>query len=205
MPTAMNMCRRYYRNALFGLLSALLLFAGCGTLGFLKKPEVTVMRSQNAEMWKNLRKLGRDGDWVVIRGYTSVDDNISALTGSPLSHAAVLDRQRFCLIESDRDGVHETAMEAFLYKAHRVLLVRPVWSKGKTGRAALLFARSLIGKPYDFTGLVGLNTPDTYYCSELAVKIYAPCFRQVDVLPAIVSPGELLRWGRILWDSGERE
>ena len=57
-----------------------------------------------AEAKQLLRELGRDGDWLVIRGYHASDNLVSSLTNLPFSHAAVLD--------TDRDEVIAPVLEA---------------------------------------------------------------------------------------------
>jgi hypothetical protein len=77
-----------------------------------------------------------------------------------------------------------------------------MWARDEAGQAAVVKARSVLQRPYDFLGLVGLSIPDTYYCSELAVEVYRPYIRASDVIPKPVAPGQLHYWGRILFDSG---
>ncbi len=38
--------------------------------------------------------LGRDGDWLVVRGYKPTDDLIAGLVNAPISHVGVLDLGR---------------------------------------------------------------------------------------------------------------
>ena len=86
----------------------------------------------------------------------------------------------------------------------RLLLVRPVWADATSSIAALEKARRLVGRPYDFLGLIGVDVPDRYYCSELTLEIYRPFVRPGDVIPRPVEPGQLTYWGRVLYDSGAR-
>lgn len=158
--------------------------------------------SREAGTLAALRRLGRDGDWLVIRGRKGTDNLVSLVTNAPFSHAAVLDLGQEQVIEADASGVHATPLPAFLMKAHRLLLVRPVWSREDRPAQAVAKARGLVGRPYDFTGLVGLNVPSSYYCSELAVAVYRPWVRPSDHVPPIIPPHELHYWGRILFDSG---
>lgn len=157
---------------------------------------------REAEALEALHRLGRDGDWLVIRGRHATDNLVSLVTNAPFSHAAVLDLGREQVIEADASGVHATALPAFLRKAHRLLLVRPLWSRDGRPAQAVARARDLVGRPYDFTGLVGLDVPSSYYCSELAVAVYRPWVRPSDHVPPIIPPNELHYWGRILFDSG---
>jgi hypothetical protein len=188
-------------------LTALLLLTlfSCGVRGFLKKPAIPAQQQQDSEALTAVYGHGRDGDWLLIRGYKLVDDGVSTITSSPFSHAAILDMSRELVIESDNTGVHTTSLPDFMKTAHRLLVIRPVWARRGAAKKALATARSCIGKPYDFSGLIGIDVPESYYCSELAVKIYKPFFRKKDVLPPVIAPSELIRYGKILYDSGERE
>jgi hypothetical protein len=98
--------------------------------------------------------------------------------------------------------VHRSTLPAFLEKTHRLLLVRPDWSTDKTALEALSNARALVGKGYDFLGLAGINNPERFYCSELAVAVYRPYIPVGQRIPRPVAPSQLHYWGRILYDSG---
>jgi hypothetical protein len=149
-----------------------------------------------------IRNLGADGDWLVVRGYHLSDDLVATLTNKPFSHAAVLDLANDRVVEAESKGVHFTPLAEFVAKSHRVLLVRPVWSNEASRKVAIQKARDVAGRPYDFLGLVGIDTPDRYYCSGLAVEVYRPFIREADLVPHPVEPGQLHYWGRILYDSG---
>jgi uncharacterized protein YycO len=129
---------------------------------------------------------------------------VASLTNMPFSHAAVLDRDSDQVIEAESIGVHTTPLAQFVAKSQRVMLVRPVWADASNAMAATVKARSLVGRPYDFLGLVGVSVPDEYYCSELAIEIYRPFVRREDIIPRPVAPGQLHYWGRIVFDSGAR-
>ena len=66
--------------------------------------------------------VGRQGDWLVIRGYKKADDFIVAATQMLLSHAAVLDLENLQVIESIASGVKTAELDYFIDHAHRVLL-----------------------------------------------------------------------------------
>lgn len=160
--------------------------------------------AREATVLAALRAQGQPGDWLVIRGYHATDNLVSALTNAPFSHAAVLDPAKDQVIEAEGVGLHSTRTVAFVQKAQRLMLVRPQWATSPARQqAAVEKARSLVGRPYDFTGLVGLNLPNRYYCSELAVAVYAPhVSRTRDHLPPVVPPDQLHYWGTVIWDSG---
>ncbi len=152
---------------------------------------------------REVTRLGQAGDWLVMRGYHATDNLVSALTAEPFSHVAVLDLERGQVIEAEGKGLHTAPLADFLHRSHRVILMRPMWATtAERQRAAVEKARSLVGRPYDFTGLVGLNVADRYYCSELAVAAYAPHASRKDHLPLVIPPGDMHFWATILWDSG---
>jgi len=177
--------------------------AGCAATRFEEaRPGADVRTPRDAETLARVRELGRDGDWLVIRGYHVSDNLVAAFTNKPFSHAAVLDLERDQVIEAESPGVHVTPLAEFVAKSHRLLLVRPIWSNASNARVALQMARDVVGKRYDFLGLVGMDVPDAYYCSELAIAIYRPLIRPSDKVPRPVEPGQLHFWGRILYDTG---
>jgi uncharacterized protein YycO len=178
--------------------------SGCAVHPVVPRIEAGSAEERNAQILTELRKLGRNGDWFVSRGYHVTDDMVSTLTNMPFSHAAVLDLDADQVIEAESVGVHITPLADFISKSQRIMLVRPLWANEDSAAVAIAKARSLVGRNYDFTGLVGLSIPDQYYCSELAVEIYRPFIRSEDILPRPVAPGQLHYWGRILFDSGAR-
>jgi hypothetical protein len=173
--------------------------SGCAATHFKELPHDIARDPQTLE---EVRRLGFDGDWLVVRGYHLSDNLVASLTNKPFSHAAVLDLANDRVIEAESVGVHFTPLADFVAKSHRVILVRPVWSNDTTREIAVAKARSVVGRPYDFLGLVGIDVPDRYYCSGLAVEIYRPYIREGDLVPHPVEPGQLHYWGRILYDSG---
>lgn len=160
--------------------------------------------AREARMLEAVTRLGQPGDWLVIRGYHATDNLVSTLTNAPFSHAAVLDPERSQVIEAEGVGLHTTPMAGFVKKAQRLMLVRPQWATSVARQhAAVEMARRVVGRPYDFSGLIGISVPDRYYCSELAVAAYAPhVSRSRDHLPPVVPPDQLHYWGTVIWDSG---
>lgn len=182
------------------LLAALT--SACATHFAERPPADDVKAGRDAATVSHLRSLGRTGDWLVIRGYHVTDNLVSSLTNKPFSHAAVLDLDRDQVIEAESIGVHTTPLAEFVAKSHRLLLVRPVWADVRTSVAAAATARQLVGRQYDFLGLIGVNIPERYYCSELTLEVYRPYIRREDIVPRPVEPGQLFYWGTILYDSG---
>ena len=151
-----------------------------------------------------LRAALRHGDWLVVRGVGAADNMFATITNMPLSHAAIYDAERDEVIESDAEGVHTTSLDEFLARSHRVIVMQPMWATPGNRPAAVRQARSLIGKGYNFTGIVGLNSPDRYYCTQVAINAYMPFMTQKpqNPIPHIIKPGQMYHWGRIIYDSG---
>ena len=184
-------------------LIAVCSLVGCATPAVVLPPATEIRASRQAEILAALGRLGRNGDWLVIRGYHVTDNAVSVLTNSPWSHAAVLDQDNYQVIEAESEGVHTSPLSEFVAKAHRLLLIRPEWADEKTSLQAVAGARALVGKGYDFLGLTGMNVPDRYYCSELAVAVYKAYIPAATNIPRSVTPAQLHYWGRILYDSGD--
>ncbi|MBN2493378.1 MAG: hypothetical protein JXR96_02205 [Deltaproteobacteria bacterium] len=187
-------------SSLLPLLAAL----ACSVPPVVRPPDKEVFEAQSEIILNAVRELGANGDWLITRGYHVTDHLVTTATGTPISHAAVLDWDRDEVIESESSGVHTTSLKRFIGKSHRVLLVRPVWSIGGRGDEALARARAVIGKPYDFAGLVGVQDSDRFYCSELAMYAYKPWQRKQDRIPLVIEPGQMYLWGQILFDSRPR-
>ena len=192
---------RLFSTGWLALLLPLLLALGCTVPVVVHAPGDR--QEREARALREISRLGQPGDWLVMRGYHATDNLVSTLTDAPFSHVAVLDPERGQVIEAEGKGLHTAPLADFLHRAHRVLLMRPIWATTpERQQAAVAKARTLVGRPYDFTGLVGLKVPDTYYCSELAVAAYAPYPSRKDRLPLVIPPGDMHYWATILWDSG---
>jgi hypothetical protein len=183
---------------------------GCGGRTFAPRLEVHPLeegaqREQTRAWLEELKGRGQPGDWLVIRGYKATDNFIVSVTNTPLSHAGILDAERGLVIESQTPGVIETDLSDFLDHAHRVILIRPRWWTAQVGEEAIARARALVGSAYDFTGLVGLDDDERFYCTELAFHIYSPQQVARDRIPLVIEPGQMYLWGQLLWDSGERD
>lgn len=183
--------------------AAVLQLSGCATPAVVSPPPAEIKATRQAEILETLNRLGRNGDWLVIRGYHATDNAVSVLTNTPWSHAAILDKDNHQVIEAESQGVHTNLLPDFVAKSHRLLLIRPNWAAEKSSFQALVRARALVGKGYDFLGLTGLNVPDRYYCSELAVAVYKAYIPASEQIPRPVTPAQLHYWGRILYDSGD--
>ena len=179
------------------------LLAACATPPVITRPGADLKNVHDAQVLDEVRRLGRNGDWLVIRGYHTTDNMVSMVTNTPWSHAAVLDKDRDQVIEAEGRGVHTSTLPEFIAKSHRLLLVRSNWATDRSSLEAVRTAHKWVGRGYDFLGLAGLDIPDRYYCSELAVAVYRAYIPSGTYVPRPVTPGQLHYWGRILYDSGE--
>ena len=178
-----------------------LILMGCLAEPIAEKPQENIARAQSEMFLKEIESVAEEGDWIVTRGYHASDVLVANVTGMPLSHTGVYDRELQQVIEAEAGGVHATELYDFIEKSHRLIVIRPRWSNPQTRKEAVLRARKLIGKKYDFLGTIGFNNPEQYYCSELAVEVYKPWHTSADRLPDVIKPGELYLWGKILYDS----
>jgi len=184
----------------------LILFTmGCLADPVVHKPERDIANAQSTQFLQEIESVAKEGDWIVTRGYHAGDVLVANATGIPTSHAGIYDRLQRQVIEADAGGVHATELFAFIEKSHRLIVIRPRWSTPQSRHAAILRARELIGKNYDYLGTIGFNCPSRFYCSELAVEIYKPWHTSKDRLPDVIKPGELYLWGEILYDSLPRD
>ena len=179
--------------------------AGCLAQPVVHKPEGDIAASQSAKFQKEIESAAEEGDWIVTRGYHAGDVLVANATGIPISHTGIYDKELRQVIEAEAGGVHATGLSAFIEKSHRLIVIRPRWSTPQSRRPAILRARELIGKSYDYLGTIGFDSPSRFYCSELAVEIYRPWHTPADRLPEVIKPGELYLWGTILYDSLPRD
>jgi Permuted papain-like amidase enzyme, YaeF/YiiX, C92 family len=172
------------------------LIPGCAVQTHVTRPKDGISVDQ-------VLRVAAHGDWLVIRGLHRSDDAVATLTNMPLSHAGLLDLERRQVIEAESVGVHASPLDVFVGKAERLLVVRPIWASEATAHTAIDRARVLIGHNYDYLGLIGLNEPDRYYCTELVLSVYQPAgTRLSNSFPPVVAPGQLYHWGTVLYDSG---
>lgn len=183
----------------------LLLLTGCLANPIIKRLPDDLHAKQNHLFESRIRELAVSGDWLVTRGYDVTDVVVANVTGIPLSHVGVYDKMNDTVIEAKSGGVRKTPLSEFINVSHRIILIRPRWSTPQTRDKAVENARALIGKSYDLLGIIGLNLPSRYYCSELAVIIYKEWYQPSDRMPTVIAPGELYLYGTILYDSLPRE
>jgi uncharacterized protein YycO len=177
----------------------LALFSGCAV-----KVGVDANKTLGGD-YETFKSVLTHGDWLVARGIHETDNFIAGATNMPLSHAAIYDADTDEVIEADGSGVHTTTLKDFLAKSQRVMAIVPIWADEQTRAAAIKRAKSKIGLNYNYTGLIGLDTPNSFYCTQLAIDAYKDAIDKnppQNPLPHVVKPGQMYHWGRIIYDSG---
>lgn len=159
-----------------------------------------------SELWASeIRKVARDGDWLLSRSYYAVGDVIAVVTrGEDLSHASMYDATRDMVIESVGEGVREVPLVTFLKRNHYVIVVRPSNMTAADQVHALARARTKLGLPFDLRGMIGFDDPDAWYCSELvywASQTEARSGRH----ETVVTPADLMKYGEVTYWSGKRD
>ncbi|WAW10558.1 hypothetical protein NB640_02550 [Oxalobacter vibrioformis] len=184
----------------FLLASVFCLLTGCAVQP-VANPDTTI---KDAERISEIRLILKNGDWLVTRGILNTDNFVATMTNAPLSHAAIYDAEKDVVIEATGEGVHTTQLDTFLAKSQRALIIRPVWWTPDNAVKAIESARNWVGKGYNYTGLIGINTPGRYYCTQLALRAYEPFMEEApdNPIPPVIKPGQMYYWGRILYDSG---
>ena len=185
-------------------LAIVTVFTGCvGLQGVAPKrgPEY----EQEIQSWRRaVEERGGSGMWLVIRSYTNAGNFFAITTNSRFSHAAVLDLDNGKVIESAFGGVVESPLEKLIQNSHRLALVEPKGWTPEKGVEAVAKARSLIGKKFDFCGLIGFPNPNRWYCSEIPLKVWnypTDRFGPWNV----IHPRRLTKIGTVLFDSGTRD
>ena len=171
-----------------------------------KRPDYKTADAAITKMWAaEIRKVARDGDWILTRSYYAVSDGIVVFTpGEDLSHASIFDAKHDTIIESIGSGVREMPLEQLVGRNHYVIVVRPTGMTAADEVEALARARGTIGAPYDIGGMFGLETPGKYYCSELvfwASQTEARSGRH----ETVVTPSDLMKYGEVIYWSGKRD
>jgi hypothetical protein len=189
------------------LCAALLtLGAGCwqGSLHAERPRDKKVDRAID-RMWADeIRRVARDGDWIVSRSLTANGDMISAIQfGEKWSHASIVDVGRGTVIEGITPVVREISLEELMARNWYVAVVRPTGLSAEASKEALARARAQLGKPFDWWGFVGYPQPDKWYCTELVY--WASGFEESHGIHAILFPNELLDYGEVVYYSGRRD
>lgn len=189
---------------LVGAIVLLLPLAGC--VHVVVHPPDEPLRSEQTDAWlTEVVAVARTGDWIVLRGYHASDHVVATATNYPLSHVAIIDQERGEVIEAVGSGVQTRALRERIHEAHRVVILRPRWWTAKHGGEAVIRARALIGEGYDFLGTIGAGSDERYYCSELAIHVYAEYHDATEDFPSVIKPADMFRYGDVTYDSDSRD
>jgi hypothetical protein len=187
------------------ILAMACLLSACLATPVVRHDPSDAAQAQTERMVAEVAAVAETGDWLVIRGYHGTDLLVSNVTGMPLSHVAIFERETRRTVEADGTGVHESDLGSLVGRAHRVLVVRPRWRTPDNAMAVWQQAQSHVGQRYDFLGTVGLGNAERFYCSELAVGVYRDWFTGHEHFPKVIRPGELYLYGAVLYDSLDRD
>ena len=186
---------------------AVLAASGCwhGSL-YASRPKDRLVDDAINKLWADeIRRVARDGDWILSRSYSAVGDAIVlATSGEELSHAAILDPEHDAVIEAVTEGVRAVPIGDFMRRNRYAMVVRPSRMNAVDRRGALGRARSVIGAGFDYRGMLGLDDTSAFYCSELVYWASRIAAWDPDP-PTVVTPAELLRYGQVVYFSGRRD
>jgi len=184
-------------------LAALAMAApGCAGSIVHKKPENVQVNDAMTELWaRDIRRVAKSGDWILTRSYSKTGDAIVGVTvGESFSHAVVYDAERGTVIEAINPVVREVPLESLLARNRYAVVVRPVGIGQAKREQTVARARRAIGAGFDYSGLVGLDDQDRFYCSELAAWA-----SQIPDQPLIVTPADLFDRAEVIYLSGARD
>lgn len=176
--------------------------AACGPSVVHTKPADPARNRAVTDLWaRDIARVARDGDWILTRSYSVIGDVIVLGTGgASLSHASIYDAERNIAIEAVSSGVREVPLENLLDRNRVAIVVRPYGLDDRQSRAALLRARSAVGRDFDTAGMFGFNSDERFYCSELLVWAAG---LEIDSL--VVTPAALVDHGEVIYLSGNRD
>jgi uncharacterized protein YycO len=179
--------------------------SACGRSVVAKKPESRDVNEAVTDMWeREIRAVAQDGDWILMRSYAMAGDVITLFTsGEDISHSAMYDARTGTIIEGVSPTVRESKLRDVIQHKRHIIVVRPRGLSKAQRRESVLRARSKIGAKYDWGGLVGVDTPEKFYCSELLY--WASRIGPRHTRPLIVSPAKLIEYGEVVYWSGRRD
>lgn len=179
--------------------------AGCGLLSTANKPDNARANSAITEMWaRDIQSKAQDGDWILMRSYATAGDVITLFTsGEDISHSAMYDAHSGTVIEGVSPTVKESALRDVIQHKRHVIIVRPHGLSKAQRRDSVQRARSKIGAKYDWGGLIGVDSEDKYYCSELLY--WASRIGPRRTRPLVISPARLMDYGEVIYWSGHRD
>jgi hypothetical protein len=152
-----------------------------------------------------IKSVARDGDWILSRSYANSGHLITyATTGEDLSHASIYDAKKGTVIESIGSGVREIPLDQLVKRNHYLIVVRPQGMTAEEQTHAVDRARTKIGLPFDYTGAVGVDDPDKWYCSEL-VFWASQTEARTGASELVITPADLMKYGEVVYWSGRRD
>jgi hypothetical protein len=181
--------------------------AGCwhGSL-YASRPKDRLVDDAISKMWAaEIRRVARDGDWILSRSLTPQGDMISwvTLSGEKFSHASMVDVTHGTIIEGITPAVREIPLEELMARNWYVVVVRPKGLTAEDSEIALRRARAQIGIAFDVWGFVGFQEESKWYCTELVY--WASGFEQKLGKQVIIFPNELMDFGEVIYYSGRRD
>jgi uncharacterized protein YycO len=187
---------------IFLTLAAAISVSACSGSLVHKKPESARLNEATTDLWaQDIRRVAKSGDWILTRSYSMTGDAIVGVTvGESFSHAVVYDAERGTVIEAIRPEVREVPLEQLLKRNRYAVVVRPVDITDAQRKATVARARSVVGAPVDYRGMLGIDDEDRFYCSELAAWA-----SQIPDQPIIVTPADLYDRAEVVYISGARD
>ncbi len=188
------------------LVGACLALAGCytGSLAA-ERPKDKRVDVAISQMWADdIRRIARDGDWVLSRSLTWEGDTISFLTGDEqFSHASLVDITHDSIIEATTPEVREIPLEQLMQRNRYVVVVRPTGVSAERARQSVALARAQIGIGFDLWGFIGYEDPDKWYCSEL--NFWASGMEERHSKEVVLMPKDMMNYGEVIYYSGRRD
>jgi hypothetical protein len=180
--------------------------AGCyhGSL-YADRPKNKLVDLAISQMWADeIRRIARDGDWILSRSLTWEGDTIAFLTGyEQFSHASIVDVTHGTIIEATTPEVREISIEELMQRNRHVVVVRPNGISAERSRLALDYARAQLGLAFDLWGFVGYEEPDKWYCTELI--FWASGMEELHGKEVVLMPKEMMKYGEVIYYSGRRD
>ena len=189
------------------LILAVVMGSGCSAGSMVvQRPTDSRVNREVTVLWaKDIRRVARTGDWILTRSYSLVGDAITAGTGGEsVSHASIYDARTGTIIEAVGGGVREVPLEDLLDRNRHAIVVRPAGLSHDERVASVDRARSALGVAFDYSGLIGVDRPDRFYCSEL-VYWAAGIEARTGERPRIITPSGLIGHGEVVYYSGARD
>lgn len=188
------------------LIASLVAQGGCyhGSL-YADRPKDKLVDQAIDQLWADeIRKVARDGDWILSRSLTPQGDFITTISpGEKFSHASIVDVERGTIVEAITPSVREIPLEELMARNRYVVVLRPYGLDADASKAALELARSQIGVEFDLYGFLAYQEPDKWYCTELVY--WASGFEERAGKQVVIFPSELLAYGEVVYYSGRRD